>query len=126
MQHFIRQQITKSRSYTTGLNFALKSHHVRQQHRHSSSAARKGFGSFHSEDVEVLIRQGDDVYIPPSIHNEIIFQLKEKNDNIIGSFDFGRRAKKGLFVIGTTQSFFCCCNCDFDWSRCTVIALLAN
>lgn len=114
MQHLIRQQIKSRRNYTKGLNFDLKSHHARQLHQHSSSAARKGFGSFHSEDVEVLIRQGDDVYIPPAIHNEIVLQLKEKNEDIIGSFDFGRRAKKGLFVIGTTQSFFNRCNCDFD------------
>jgi hypothetical protein len=114
MHHFIRQQIRKSRSCAVGLNFAPKSNHGRQQYQHSSTAVRKGFGSFHSEDVEVLIRQDDDVYTPPSIHSEITLKLKEKNDDIVGNFNFGVKAKRGLFILGTTHSFFNCCNSDFN------------
>jgi hypothetical protein len=114
MHHFIRQQIRKSRSCAVGLNFAQKSNHGRQQHQHSSTAARKGFGSFHSEDVEVLIRQDDDVYTPPSIHSEITLKLKEKNDDIVRNFKFGSKAKRDLFVLGTAHSSFNSCNFDFN------------
>lgn len=101
MHHFIKHQIRNVTS--KGLNFVLKSSYVRQQHRHSSSASRKGFGSFHCEDVEVLIRQNDNVYVPPSIHSEIILKLKEKNDDIVGYFNCGRSAKKDLFLLGVAQ-----------------------
>jgi hypothetical protein len=50
----------------------------------------------------VLIRQSNDAV--PAIHNEITFQLKEKNDNIIQSFGFWSSSKESVFVIGTTQS----------------------
>lgn len=66
-----------------------------------SSTSREGFGSFHSEDVEVLIRQNDDIYSHPAVHNEILSKLKHENDAIIENFDFGSQARKSLFTLGT-------------------------
>ena len=70
------------------------------QERCSSSASREGFGSFHSQDIEVLIRQSDDSYSHPDVYSEVISKLTDENDAIVERFDFGFEAKKNLFVIG--------------------------
>ena len=74
------------------------------QWRHSTSAAREGFGSFHSEDIEVLIRQEDGKYSPPAVYDEITSKLTDNNDAIVKSFKFGRQAKNGLFALGMYHS----------------------
>ena len=70
------------------------------QERCSSSASREGFGSFHSQDIEVLIRQADDSYSHPDVYSEVISKLTDENDAIVERFDFGFQAKKNLYVIG--------------------------
>ena len=70
----------------------------------STSAARKGFGSFHSEDIELLIRQRDEQYSRPELYDEILSKLKEKNDAIVSGFEFGREAKNSLFALGILLS----------------------
>ena len=68
--------------------------------RHSTSKAREGFGSFHSEDIEVLIRQDESEYTCPAVYDEVLSKLKDSNDAIVKSFEFGRQAKNSLFAIG--------------------------
>lgn len=45
---------------------------------HRQSTERKGFGSFHSEDIEVLIRQSDTEFIIPPIHSAISTAVIER------------------------------------------------
>jgi hypothetical protein len=77
----------------------------RQQTRfQSSSASRKGFGSFHSEDVEVLIRQSDAEYHFPEVYDEVLSKSSARNSSIVDSFKFGHTAKNDLFELGTLQT----------------------
>ena len=72
-----------------------------RQERCSSGASREGFGSFHSQDIEVLIRQADDSYSHPEVYSDVISKLTDENDAIVERFDFGFPAKKCLFELGT-------------------------
>lgn len=66
----------------------------------SSLANRKGFGSFHSEDVEVLIRQSETEYNVPEVYDEVLSKSLTRNSSIISDFKFGRTAKSNLFALG--------------------------
>ena len=68
--------------------------------RHSTSATREGFGSFHSEDIEVLIRQDKSQYSPPAVYDEVQSKMADNNAAMIESFEFGRKAKASLFALG--------------------------
>lgn len=58
---------------------------------YSLTMAGKGFGSFHTQDVEILVRQPDHVYTPPSIP----FDLPVYNHN--GAF--GTDIRQHLFLL---------------------------
>jgi hypothetical protein len=50
-----------------------------------------GFGSFHTEDVEVLVRQRDDIYKSPPVP----FELPEYPTEI----NFGESARHKIFLL---------------------------
>lgn len=79
-----------------------------------SKSERQGFGSFHSEDIEVLIRQNDDEYKVPEVYQMMSEQSAKRLvsslqlDPLCGDkyLDFfGRRARKQLFVIYDDWTF---------------------
>jgi hypothetical protein len=81
---------------------------LQQKRLQSSSASRKGFGSFHSEDVEVLIRQSEADYHVPEVYDEVLSKSFARNSSIIDSFQFGHTAKNDLFSLGNFQTFLQC------------------
>ena len=74
---------------------------------------RAGFGSFHSEDVEQLIRKSKEDYFVPNIYQHItkVDPSGEivNNENNISSFpftnSFGEEVKNNLFHIGEKWDF---------------------
>jgi hypothetical protein len=60
---------------------------------------RCGFGSFHSEDVEVLIRQSDEVYRPPAIYQKIAGATTHP------PLHYGRETKAALFGLDPAWDF---------------------
>lgn len=74
--------------------------HVSSQIRQATTSSRQGFGSFHCEDIETLIRQKDDEYQRPEVYDEVLYQSTKRNAEIIGDFGFGSQAKRDLFALG--------------------------
>jgi hypothetical protein len=74
--------------------------HISSQIRQSTTSSRQGFGSFHCEDIETLIRQKDDEYQRPQVYDEVLYQSTKRNAEIIDDFEFGSHAKRDLFALG--------------------------
>ena len=66
----------------------------------TTTPSRKGFGSFHSEDVEVLIRQSAEQYNRPEVYDEILHESAMDRKSINQNFRFGVAAKTGMFALG--------------------------
>ena len=78
--------------------------HISSQIRHATTSSRQGFGSFHCEDIETLIRQKDEEYQRPEVCDEVLYQSTQRNAEIINDFEFGSHAKKALFALGRRSS----------------------
>jgi hypothetical protein len=66
---------------------------------------RQGFGSFHSEDIEILIRKSNDEYSPPSLYNSIALNTDESIKKSLINFSFGQHAKDSLFLLDNDWTF---------------------
>lgn len=73
---------------------------VLSQLRKATISTREGFGSFHCEDVETLIRQKDEEYQQPEVYDEILSISTKRNAEIVRNFEYGTNAKSSLFVLG--------------------------
>jgi len=62
---------------------------------------RSGFGSFHSEDVEALIRQTNAEYRPPAIYS----QIADATHTQTKTLHYGRDAKTALFGLDPSWDF---------------------
>ena len=72
----------------------------------SRSNGRQGFGSFHSEDVEVLIRQSSDTYRRPAVYDDLCHHMEERIlASAVNNFQFGAPAKTGLFALDDDWTF---------------------
>ena len=69
-----------------------------------TTRSRKGFGSFHSEDVEVLIRQSAEQYVCPEVYDEILHASAMDRNSTKENFRFGDAAKSGMFALGAHYS----------------------
>jgi hypothetical protein len=74
--------------------------HISSQIRKATTSSRQGFGSFHCEDIETLVRQKDDEYQRPEVYDEVLYQSTKRNAEIIDNCDFGSHAKRVLFALG--------------------------
>jgi hypothetical protein len=73
--------------------------------RFSQQIERHGFGSFHSDDVEVLVRQSSSQYIRPIVFGEIeedLFRFQKRNQT---KLKFGHGIKNKLFSIRSEWCF---------------------
>jgi hypothetical protein len=98
-------QLCKRQSLNT-VNFLRKSQFS------TTVKERQGFGSFHSEDIEVLIRAPEETYEPPaiyaSIHTRLLDHIKSREQGPKRSTElpvFGRAAKEHHFVIDSEWNF---------------------
>ena len=70
--------------------------------RSHSTSKRQGFGSFHSEDIEVLVRQVDHEYQVPPLWADM-------NKRVFGGLDydirFGREFKEKFFLLDSSWTF---------------------
>lgn len=66
---------------------------------------RQGFGSFHSEDIEILIRKSNDEYSSPSLYNSIKFNTDEIIKKSLINFEFGQHVKDSLFLLDNEWTF---------------------
>jgi isopenicillin-N epimerase len=73
---------------------------------------RKGFGSFHSEDVETLIRQPEKEFQVPKIYEEISKKSEERVKRIlkpysenINEYYGSKEIKEELFLLGKEYTF---------------------
>lgn len=77
--------------------------------RNNTNKAREGFGSFHSDDVEVLIRQTSNEYCVPKLFDEIRKHTTDTTDkkqfNKQEELQFGCNVKKSLFAIDKNWTF---------------------
>ena len=72
----------------------------------TSSNGRQGFGSFHSEDVEVLIRQSADIYTRPAVYDDLCHHMEERViSSVVRNFEFGTLAKTALFALDDDWTF---------------------
>ena len=54
------------------------------------ASTRQGFGSWHSEDIESLVRLPDSAYEPPALHSEVAAKsIPESLLSDISSMQFG-------------------------------------
>ena len=68
--------------------------------------SRQSFGSFHSEDVEVLIRQSAAEYTRPAIYDNFCHHLEQHVvPNIVNNFEFGAHAKINLYALDDQWTF---------------------
>ena len=76
--------------------------HISSQIRQetTSASARQGFGSFHCEDVETLIRLKDEEYKRPEVYDEILSHAMKRSAEIVNNFEYGTTAKIALFALG--------------------------
>lgn len=66
---------------------------------------REGFGSFHSQDVETLIRQSDSEYKIPVQLLEVEDVVRSKSSVSTVPCDFGPEMKKKLFMLRESDTF---------------------
>ena len=86
-----RRLVTRKRSVTRG-KYIDKT--MRMKYSSSpQNAGYKSFGSFHSDNVEVLIRQDNDTYIEPALpdvmqnkYDELIAQVHEDKESFGKSY----------------------------------------
>ena len=72
----------------------------------AGSSTRQGFGSFHSDDVEVLIRQSAAEYTRPAIYDNFCQHMEERVvSDIVNNFEFGERAKTKLYALDDQWTF---------------------
>jgi isopenicillin-N epimerase len=68
-----------------------------------SFSTRKSFGSFHSDDIEELVRI--DPFPAPSIYNEIHAQTQHQLQRNLGRVRLGKDIKQKLFVVDDSWTF---------------------
>lgn len=78
-----------------------------KRHAQTSPAQREGFGSFHSEDIENLLRQGADQYMPPEVHGVISSSVLTPSLMArLGEVEFGSKmCKELLFSLDPSWTF---------------------
>ena len=96
------------RKSTTKSKYALESFVILRSL--VTTPSRKGFGSFHSEDVEVLIRQSAEEYVCPEVYDEILDESVKDRNSVNENFRFGDAAKSGMFALGADCSSISNCS----------------
>jgi hypothetical protein len=72
----------------------------------ATAARREGFGSFHSEDVETLIRRPASEYVRPQVYDDLCRHVEARGAaSAVDAFDFGLPAKAALFALDDDWTF---------------------
>lgn len=71
----------------------------------NSHKTRQGFGSFHSDDAEVLIRQGGE-HTRSLVYNDVSHHMEKQLTQVVEQFEFGDSQMKAcLFALDGDWTF---------------------
>lgn len=78
---------------------------INNKQQQSLSTLRKSFGSFHSDDIEEIIRQSEESFQVPNEYQEIFYKTNLFVEINYKNWEFGNSLKETLFPVSKSWTF---------------------